>query len=274
MMKKMTLLILTFVAFVTVSAQTYKELTDQASDLIAKDSLPQAEILYLKALRLEPANAHNALIFSNMGTIQRHLAKYDEAIESYSYALNIAPNSIPILMNRATTYMELAKTDLAYIDYCQVLDLDKTNKEALAMRAYIYVSRSDYNAARADYNRLIDLDPATYSGRIGLVTLNQKEKKYTQALDIINQMIVELPDDAVLYVSRADIEQNMGLTDLALIDLEESIRLKPDSPEPFLLRGEIYLFQKKKILARQDFEKAVQLGIPQSDLKQQFQQCR
>lgn len=274
MMRKITLLTVALVMFASVSAQTYQELTDQASTLIKKDSLQKAEELYLKALKLEPANSHNALIFSNMGTIQRRMAKYDDAIASYSYALNIVPHAIPILLNRATAYMESGKNDFAYVDYCQILDLDKGNKEALAMRAYIYVSRYDYSAARIDYNRLLELDPTNYGGSLGLVALNQKEKKYTQALEVINKMITELPDDAMLYIVRADIEQEMGHTDLALIDLEESIRLDSNSPEPFVLRGEIYLSQKKKILARQDFMKAVQLGIPQSDLKQQFQQCR
>ena len=41
------------------------------------------------------------------------------------------------------------------------------------MRAYIYVLRRDYPAARMDYNRLLELDPQSYSGRVGLATLEQ-----------------------------------------------------------------------------------------------------
>jgi len=40
------------------------------------------------------------------------------------------------------------------------------------------------------------------------------------------------------------------------------------------MRGEIYLAQKKKDLAKRDFEKAVSLGVPQADLRDLLQQTR
>lgn len=55
---------------------------------------------------------------------------------------------------------------------------------------------------------------------------------------------------------------NMKHDDLALVDLDEAIRLAPDSIDAYLLRGDIYLDQKKKSLAKADFEKAISLGVP------------
>ena len=40
------------------------------------------------------------------------------------------------------------------------------------------------------------------------------------------------------------------------------------------MRGQIYLSQKKKNLAKQDFEKAMSLGVPQADLRGLLQQCK
>ena len=122
-------------------AQTYQQLSERAIECIEKDSLPKAEELLLQALKLEPKNAKNALLFSNLGLVQRRLGEFDKALESYSFALNFAPLAVPILLDRAAIYMEMGKTDRAYTDYCQVLDEDKQNKEALLMRAYIYVLR-------------------------------------------------------------------------------------------------------------------------------------
>ncbi len=151
-------------------AQTYQQLSERAIECIEKDSLPKAEELLLQALKLEPKNAKNALLFSNLGLVQRRLGEFDKALESYSFALNFAPLAVPILLDRAAIYMEMGKTDRAYTDYCQVLDEDKQNKEALLMRAYIYVLRRDYPAARMDYNRLLELDLQSYSGRLGLAS--------------------------------------------------------------------------------------------------------
>ena len=240
-------------------AQTYQQLSERAIECIEKDSLPKAEELLLQALKLEPKNAKNALLFSNLGLVQRRLGEFDKALESYSFALNFAPLAVPILLDRAAIYMEMGKTDRAYTDYCQVLDEDKQNKEALLMRAYIYVLRRDYPAARMDYNRLLELDPQSYSGRLGLATLEQKEGKFR---------------DATLYIARADVEREMKHEDLALVDLEEAIRLDAASADAYLLRGNIYLAQKKKGLAKADFEKAISLGVPPADLHEQLKQCK
>lgn len=67
-------------------------------------------------------------------------------------------------------------------------------------------------------------------------------------------MIVETPEDATLYVARADVEREMKHEDLALVDLEEAIRLNASLADAYLLRGNIYLMQKKKALAKADFE--------------------
>ena len=229
---------------------------------------------------LEPANPHNALLFSNLGTIQRRQRQYEQALESYNFALNIAPRAVPILLNRAAVYMELGRNNLAQADYSLVLDLEKNNEEALLMRAYIYMQQREYKMAKADYERL--LNPASYNGRLGLATLEQKEGKYEEALSVLNNMIATTGETsqlsssqyAMLYVARAGVEKDLNHIDMALVDLEEAIRLDSSQPEIYLMRGEIYLAQKKKDLAKRDFEKAVSLGVPQADLRDLLQQTR
>ena len=110
-------------------AQTYQELCDRAVTYTEQDSLPQAETYIRRALKLEPANPHNALLFSNLGTIQRRQRKYEKALESYNFALNIAPRAVPILLNRATIYMELGRNNLAQADYSLCWIWRKTTKK-------------------------------------------------------------------------------------------------------------------------------------------------
>ena len=268
---------------VALSAQTYQQLSEKAIECIEKDSFHRAEELLLQALKLEPKNAKNALLFSNLGLVQRRLGEYDKALESYSFALNFAPLAVPILLDRAAIYMETGRTDRAYTDYCRVLDEDKQNKEALLMRAYIYMRQRNYNFAKSDYERLLKLAPRSYNGRLGLATLEQKEGKYEAALSILNAMIAEKGEEAtrlttqqyaVLYVARAGVEQDMKHVDLAMMDLEEAIKLDASQTEAYLIRGQIYLSQKKKELAKRDFEKAISLGVPQGDLRDLLLQCK
>ena len=249
------IILILFLSFpVALCAQTYQQLSEKAIEYIEMDSLSKAEELLLQALKLEPKNAKNAMLFSNLGLVQRRLGEYDKALESYSFALNFAPLAVPILLDRAAINLEMGNTDRAYTDYCQV--------------------RRDYPAARIDYNRLLEIAPQSYSGRLGLATLEQKEGKFKEALEILNKMITVTPEDATLYIARADVEREMKHEDLALVDLEEAIRLNPSSADAYLLRGNIYLTQKKKALAKMDFEKAISLGIPPADLHEQLKQCK
>lgn len=88
---RITILFLSLFMTLVVPAQTsYKELSEAALNCVAKDSLQKAEELFKKALKLEPANPHNALLFSNLGTIQRRMGNNEDAIESYTYALNLS----------------------------------------------------------------------------------------------------------------------------------------------------------------------------------------
>lgn len=282
-MKKLIFLVVCLLAGgMPAFSQTYQELCDRAITYTEQDSLPQAEEYIRQALKLEPANPHNALLFSNLGTIQRRQRQYEQALESYSFALNIAPRAVPILLNRAAVYMELGRNNLAQADYSLVLDLEKNNEEALLMRAYIYMQQREYKMAKADYERLLKVNPVSYNGRLGLATLEQKEGKYEEALSVLNNMIAAKRGNsqlsssqyAMLYVARAGVEKDLNHMDMALVDLEEAIRLDSSQPEIYLMRGEIYLAQKKKDLAKRDFEKAISLGVPQADLRDLLQQAR
>lgn len=125
-MKKSILSFLVYIIGVSpVFAQAYQELADRAIACTEQDSLAQAENYIRQALKLEPANPHNALLFSNLGTIQRRQRDYDQALESYTYALNIAPRAVPILLNRAALNLEMGRNEQARVDYSLVLDLER-----------------------------------------------------------------------------------------------------------------------------------------------------
>lgn len=282
-MKKITFSFLLAAFFILpAAAQTYNELCERAVAATEQDSLQQAESYIRQALQLEPANPHNALLFSNLGTIQRRQHRYELALESYRMALNIAPMSIPILMNHATLALELGEDDKARADYSQVLEFDPHNREALLMRAYIYMQQRSYKLARQDYDTLLKVEPQSYSGRLGLATLCQRDTKYDEALMVLDGMLADkggatpyTPHElAVIYVARAGVELDMLKSNLAMLDLEKAIQLDPSQAEAYLMRGRIYLLQKKKAQAKQDFEKAVSLGVPQSEVRDLMRQSK
>lgn len=250
-----------------MQAQTYDEVVTRALEAARKDSLQLSESLFRKALKMEPANMRNALLFSNLGTVQRRMGRTDDAIESYSLSLNITPYSVVTLLDRASLYLEKSLYNKAYVDYCNVIDIDKKNKEALQFRAYIYMQRRDYQGARADYNALLLEEPDNATARLGRALLNQKELKYREALEDFNRLVKDFPNDIAYLKARANLEVEMNTPELALLDLETAAGLDPKDAEVHVMRGEIYLSQKKRREAHAAFEKAVELGVPRPELQ-------
>lgn len=269
-MKRVQLLIVAYFMGLQLFAQTYDELINHAMDAIEKDSLYQAEGYLKKALQLEPANMRNALLFSNLGTVQRRMGRNKEALESYSLALNLTPYSITMLLNRASLYLEMDYLDKAYVDYCNVIDLDAKNTEALQFRAYIYMRRRQYQEAKNDYQSLLETLPDDKTARIGIAMVNQKMQRYREALEEFNRLIVDYPKDVSLLKARAELEVDMNTLDLALLDLENAVRMAPNDAELYVMCGEIYLAQGRKREAYVAFEKAVELGIPRPQLQNQL----
>lgn len=265
-MKYIVLILMCFCLMSPSKAQTYDELIDKAMDAVEQDSLLQAENYFKEALRLEPANMRNSLLFSNLGTIQRRMGKKEEALESYSLALNKTPFSVTMLLNRASLLMEMDYLDRAFTDYCDVLDIDRKNPEALMYRAYIYMKRRQYQEARLDYRSYLEMNPENKTARLGMALVNQKDRRFQESLEEFNRLIVDYPKDASLLKARAELEVDMNLLDMALLDLENAARLTPDDPEIYVMCGDIYLLQGKKREAYVAFEKAIELGVPRPQL--------
>lgn len=267
-MKQILAIWVVWMATLGVSAQqTYDDLIHKAMDAVEMDSLQQAEQLFTEALKLEPVNMRNALVFSNLGTIQRRMGKKKEALESYSLALNRTPYSVTMLLNRASLLLEMDYLDKAFVDYCDVLDIDRENKEALMYRAYIHMKRRMYHNARLDYRAFLELEPGNKTARIGMAMVNQKDKRFQESLEEFNRLIVDYPRDVSLLKARAELEIEMNSLDMALLDLENAARLTPNDPEIYVMCGDIYLMQDKRREAYTAFEKAIDLGIPRPKLQ-------
>ena len=266
-MKRVCLYIVAMLVCCQLSAQTYDELITRAMNAVERDSLYQAEAWFKKALQKEPANMRNALLFSNLGTIQRRMGKNKEALESYSLALNLTPYSVTMLLNRASLYLDMDYLDKAYVDYCNVIDLEAKNQEALQFRAYIYMRRRQYQDAKNDYQSLLEVVPGDKTARIGMAMVNQKLQRYRESLEEFNRLIVDYPKDVSLLKARAELEVETNNLELALLDLESAAKLAPNDAEIYVMCGDIYMEQGRNREAYVAFEKAVELGIPRPELQ-------
>ena len=131
-----------------------------------------------------------------------------------------------------------------------------------------------YAFARMDYERMLKIVPGNFNGQLGLALLNQKDMRYTEAMNIINHLVEQFPDNAVAYAARAGMEQERGMMEVAEYDFSQAIRLEPDNVDYLLSRADLLIKMGRKDEARRDLDTAVAKGVPKPSLADMYARCR
>lgn len=271
---KIHILILTFFCTINICAQTYEQLVEQGIEAAKTDSLQKAERLFREALHLAPQDHRNPLVYGNLAKVQVAMGQKDRALTSYDLALNLVPKNVPLLMSRAALYLEKGNLAKAITDYRNVIDVDPNNVEALQYMGYIFTKQRDFAKAKTHYERLLAIDPNNYAGQLGVAILFQEVGKTAEAVARLTLLSEKYPDKAEILSMRAEIEAEMKQPELALMDLDKAIQIEPDNKNMILTRAYILLEQGDKKKAKKDFERAIELGVPRGQLKNELKECR
>ncbi len=248
-------------AFPTLSrAQTYNDYLDRSFSCLDMDDLNCAEEALIAALRMEPANINNGILLSNLGTIQRRLKRYPEALISYSSGLMLMPKSVTLLMNRASLYCEIDSLQDALADYTAAILVDDKNEEAFYLRGLVKLQLADTTGARIDFDHILEFKPSSSRARLGLAALGKYMGRYSDSERLYSMVLSANPNDAEILLNRSEVYLLLNRLSKALEDVSKSIDLQKDNPLAYILRAKIRLRQYDRRLAMQDLERARQLG--------------
>ena len=103
-----------------------------------------------------------------------------------------------------------------------------------------------------------------------MAMVNQKLQRYRESLEEFNRLIVDYPNDASLLKARAELELEMDNREMALLDLENAVKLAPNDAEIYVMCGDIYMAQGRNREAYRAFEKAIELGVPRPELQERM----
>lgn len=263
-----------FLSFAVMGQTPYDTWVQRSFVALEADSTAQAEDYLKKALRLEPANPQNFMLLTNLGTIQRQLKKYDDALLSYSSALMIVPKSIPLLTSRAALYSEMEQWEKAEEDYTTILYIEEDNEEALYRRGFIRFEEGDTIGARTDFERIIKENKISSKGRLGIAVLLKAAGNYAMAAEMYSQVIKVNPKQAELYLKRAEVYYLDGKLSKGINDINQSIELRNDDPLAYVIRGRLRFAQYDKLSARKDFIYAKELGFRDPVLDEWIKKCK
>lgn len=247
-------------ASIQAQTPTYQDYVKQALAAMAVDSLQQADSLFKQALKAQPAQRSNALIYYQLGRMAEYQGHTLQAFEYYDMGLNIAPHVLPLRLARGGLFVQTHQEDKAISDYSDVLDWKPMHEEALFMRAFLYSEKRLYKKARIDYEALLRQQPRHVKARAGLALLNDKDGRPREALEQMNALVTLHPDSAWLYALRGGMLQSRKLYEAAEADFTQAIQLSPAQADYYLSRARLYADTRRKKQALADLDKALSLG--------------
>ncbi|MEM7137363.1 MAG: tetratricopeptide repeat protein [Myxococcota bacterium] len=199
-----------------------------------------------------------------------HLERYEEAVDAYTRALDIVPQSPEGLEGRGFVLLRLERYDQAAKDLALVLRLDPTNRSAeknldhilkkLVLMAYYQAEAGEVDAAIANFDRVLDMHPRyadafAYRGYAYLKKddVVQAEKDLLTAIKLDPRNLQAYRGlDATLFRQKR--------LDEIITHWNRYLKRKPRDAEALLERSGTYYHKGEMELALRDVRAACKLG--------------
>ncbi|MDE5720832.1 MAG: hypothetical protein K2I34_08760 [Paramuribaculum sp.] len=239
----------------------YLRIVEQADSACVKADWPLAESLFLKAMRMEPANPSNVLLMSNLGMVRFYQGNDSMALSTLDDALRMAPNATVLIANRAKVLSAMGRQSDALADWERVLAIDSLNVDALYFHVLATIGSGDSVSSVADLQRLELLAPGDVRTNFAKATFLTSRGLYAQAVGPLRK-VVEASPRAEHYASLAIAHIMSGSLSEAADDIARGLEIDPAYGELYLYRALLNKLRYRPADARADAQRAVSLGIP------------
>lgn len=246
------------------SISTYDGWITASFDALDEDNNQRAEQCLKNAMRLEPANPQNGLLFVNLGTIQRRLGKLQDAEISYTCAISLLDENTIAYSTRASLYAEIEQYQKAIDDYSVVISRNPEDEDALYERALCRLMNNDTIGARLDLETIDKFNPKSAKSRLGMAMVYKAMGENAMAVELYDALIKANPKSWSLLRDRAEVYFFSKRLGAAMLDIDKSIQMNGRDPLSYFLRAKIRWAKGDREYARRDLNRAIELGLPQS----------
>lgn len=254
----------------------YLQLADSARFFISSENWSEAARCTREALRLDPGNVGNVMLFSNLGLATGMDGKIGEAMQCFDIALSRAPKSIPVLTSKAKIQIKASDESGAMETIDTILRLDSLAQWPLQTRGLLRMRAGEYEAAFNDFKTLAKNYPDNTWGPGGMAKCMEIQGYLSEAAGYYRDAIERTsPEDDDRVEFQLGMIENLGHTGKlaeALDAAKEALSEHPHDGRLYLLRGWI----KKQLLiyreAEADKKLAIDYGVDTQTVERFFPQ--
>lgn len=221
---------------------------------LSAQDLPKAETHFRRAMRILPQHPLNAYLLNNIGGLQQMQGRIDEAILSYSAALERMPEEQITRFNRARLYALQGKHQAASTDYSILVAQSPKSELYLYQRAMSYMLEGKYELADLDLRAIIDANNESLKARLGYALLETMRGNYDAAERLYDYLVSRLARSAEVYEGRARLYLARGMRGYAQRDIDKAFDLSGANKSATLyrLRAELARLSGDKTSAERD----------------------
>lgn len=235
---------------------------------------------FSKALSLDK---HNSRYSYNLGNAYFYNGWIKEAVASYLQAIRLEPDNLGYRYSLAYLYYEIKSFDKAQKETDYILELDEKNSQAHVLNALLKFNAKDYLGAKSELEtnlkngnddnftlislsmvyselgmfekaedllvKVINQNPESLNYKCQLAEIYISEKKYDDALKIVNEVINTDENYIKAYITGAKSALEKGDSDSAKVFAQNAIALDMNYPDG-------YYWLSKVRFNENDFEEA------------------
>ncbi len=175
--------------------------------------------MYYNALQIADQIGEQQMVthlLETMGSLFQQLEQYDQAIKCYSYYIERLPDDPNGYNGRGNAHFALKNYEEALKDYNLALEVDPKFANAYHNRGVAYANLKEYERALSDYNRVLELDPFSVDTYSNRGLVYADLQEYERALADYNRALELDPSNADTYLNR-------GYTYLQLKNTEQAV---------------------------------------------------
>lgn len=237
------------------------ERLDSADYYISTSQWLNAERVLKEALRLEPASRQNALLLSNLGTVQMEMGRVTDAMQSYSTGLCITPNSTVLLTKRGALSLQTGSLSDAVRDFEKALAIDSTLLRPRLLRGIARMAEEDLDGAESDLRIYIEKKKPEDDYAIALLGRCMERKGNRAEGKSLMEKAVSLRPDAEYYYEWVRMMIIDEEYEKAREKVQDAIISFPDAGMLYLLRGYIHKKRFRPTESMADREIALRKGV-------------
>lgn len=240
-----------------------EELITQGNELVSEDNFVSAIEFFTQAIFLEP---DSKIAYGRRAIAYRSLGEYDLAITDFDKNVELNPN-YNSYSNRGKTHQNMQNYEAAIADFSVAIEFAPYLFLPYNDRAFAYTKLGNYESAIGDFNKVIELSPSSpwYMNR-GIAYRNMGNSE--AALADFSAAINRSPEVSNFYAQRGITYQELQEYELAISDYSKAIELSPDNPltaTAYERLGNIYYELEQFELALENYETYLELEGDSAD---------